>query len=114
MDAVAQLFTILVIFLVVIVLTYFVTKRIAGYQKTKSFGSNIEVIETCRISGNSVVMIVRIGDKYVSVAVCKDSVTKLMELSEDDIADINTMQKESGSFGDMMKAVTDKLKEKKS
>ena len=33
---------------------------------------------------------------------------------EDDIADINTMQKESGSFGDMMKAVTDKLKEKKS
>lgn len=84
-DSYAQLMTVLVIFLFVLALTWFVTRWIAGYQKGKSTNTNMELVESFRLSNNKYLQIVRVGNKYLALAVCKDTVTMLAELPEEDL-----------------------------
>ena len=84
-NSIAQFITVFVIFLAVLALTYFSTKWIATYQKGKMFSSNITVIETFKITTNKYIQIVRIGEKYYAIAIGKDTITLLGELSEDEI-----------------------------
>ena len=80
-----DLITVLLIFVFVIAITLFTTKYIANYQKVQSTGKNIEVLETCKISQTKYVQLIKIGKKYVAVAVSKDTVTLLTALEEEDI-----------------------------
>ncbi len=84
-DSYAQLMTVLVIFLFVLALTWFVTRWIAGYQKGKSTNTNMELLESFRLSNNKYIQIVRIGNKYLTLAVCKDTVTMLTEIPEEEL-----------------------------
>lgn len=84
-DSVAQLMTVIVLFIVVLIATWLTTRYVAGVQKGKLSGSNFETIDTFRLSQNKYVQILRIGHKYLAVAVCKDTVTVLCELQEDEI-----------------------------
>lgn len=84
-DSIVQLITVLVIFVFVLVITLLVTKWMAGFQKQQSMGKNIQVIETTRMTANQCVQILKIGNKYVAVAVGKDNVTLLAQLDEDEI-----------------------------
>ena len=83
-SSVAQLITVLVLFFLVLAATYYVTKWIAKYQKQSTFTANMEIMETCRISTNKYLQIVRVVNKYLVISVCKDTVTLLTELSEDE------------------------------
>ena len=47
--------------------------------------SNIRVLEVCRLSNNKMIEIVKIGEKYLAIAVGKDEVTLLTELDADEI-----------------------------
>ena len=77
-----QLVFALFVFVGVLALTAFVTKWIAGYQKTVGANKNLEIIEAIRLSNNKSVQIIRAGvDKYFVVATGKDEVTLLGELS---------------------------------
>jgi flagellar protein FliO/FliZ len=80
-----QFLTVLILFVFVLFLTWGVTKWIAGYQKGRTANANIEMIEAFRLSGNKYVEIVRIGKKYLAIAVGKDSVTMLTEIPEEDL-----------------------------
>lgn len=84
-DSVVQFFTVLLLFAIVLFVTFFVTKWLGNYQKMQNKGNNIEVIESVRISPSSFAQIVRIGSKYIAVAVSKENVTLLCELSSDDV-----------------------------
>lgn len=84
-DTFAQFITVLVIFAFVLFLTAAVTKWIAGYQKTQNKNRNIEVIETSRMTSNKYIQIVRVGEKYLAIAVCKDTVTMLAEVSKEQL-----------------------------
>ena len=57
----------------------------AGVQKGKMMSPNIEVIETFKLAQNKYIQIVRIGEKYFSIVLCKDTVTLLGEIAKDDI-----------------------------
>lgn len=81
----AQFLTVLVIFVLVLGATAWVTKWIAGYQRTQGRNGNIEVLETSRIANNKYIQIVRIGGKRVAIAVGRDEVTKLCELDADEL-----------------------------
>ncbi|MCM1089667.1 MAG: flagellar biosynthetic protein FliO [Butyrivibrio sp.] len=81
----AQFITVLVIFVLVLGLTAWVTKWMADYQKQMGAGSNIEVIETTRIANNKYIQLVRVGESYKVIAVCKDTVTMLGEVSAEQI-----------------------------
>ena len=84
-DGYAQLIAVLVVFVVVLAITAVVTKYIARYQKSQSVGSNIEVLETAQITAGKYIQLVRLGDTYVAIAVCKDTVTMLCQIPEEQI-----------------------------
>lgn len=79
-DSYAQFITVLVVFVLVLAVTAVVTKWLAGYQKQQSANCNIEIIETTRISNSKYVQIIRVGETYMVIAVCKDTVTMLGEV----------------------------------
>ncbi len=84
-DSYVQFMTILIIFVFVLFITWVVTKWIAGYQKGRSTNTNMEIIETFRLINGKYIQIIRVGQKYLAVAVCKDTVTMLTEISEDEL-----------------------------
>jgi flagellar protein FliO/FliZ len=57
----------------------------ANIQSGKTCGSNIEVIETYRLTANKYVQIIRTGEKYLAIAVCKETVTMLAEVPAEQI-----------------------------
>ena len=84
-DSVVQFFTVLFIFVFVLGVTYFTTRYIAGIQKEQYKTGNMELIETLRISNNKYLQIVRAGDRYFCMAVCKDTVTMLGEIQKEEM-----------------------------
>ena len=93
-DSYVQFITVLVIFVLVLGVTALTTKWIANYQKVQSANVNIEVIETTRISSNKYIQVVRLGERYVAIAVCKDTVTLLGEIPKEQLKEENY----SGNF----------------
>lgn len=106
MSQVGQLITVLLIFVFVLAITYLTTRWIAGFQKTQSLGDNIEVIESKRIAQNKAIEIVRIGDRYFAVAIGKDEVSLISEVSGDSL---QSKPIQEGSFS--FKEVFAKLKD---
>lgn len=84
-DSYAQFITVLILFVLVLAVTAFVTGWIADYRKRQNANLNVEVIETTQLSGNKYIQIVRLGKTYMALAVCKDSVTCLGEIPEEQL-----------------------------
>ena len=76
----AQFIAVLVIFVLVLGVTALTTKWISGYQKQQNANGNIEVIETSRLTNNKYLQIIRVGETYMVIAVCKDTVTMLGDI----------------------------------
>lgn len=104
-SAYGQFMVVLIIFACVLALTYFVTRWISGYQKNQRAGTNIELIESAPLATNKHIQIVRIGKKYVALSVCKDTVTLLTELSEDEIVIQQTGATSMTSFKEIISRV---------
>lgn len=81
----AQFITVLLVFVVVLGITALTTKWIANYQRQQCINENIQVIETTRIANNKYIQIIRAGEKYMVIAVCKDTVTMLGEIPKEQI-----------------------------
>lgn len=114
-DSAAQFFTIVVIFLVVLGLTYATTRWTANYQKGRNANNNVEIIEVSKIAANKYIEIVRCGDKYLAVAICKDTVTMLCELSKEQISLEEKKLSENNGFKEILEKakVTDILEKAK-
>ncbi len=82
-NGIIELITVLLIFVFVLFITYFVTRWIAGYQKTKLSAGNFEIVEGIRIGNNKYLHIIKVADKYVCIATGKDEVTFITEIDED-------------------------------
>ena len=80
-----QFIVVLLIFAGVLAVTYFVTKWVAGYQRGRSAGANIQLLESAPLASGKYIQIVRIGNRYVALAVCKDTVTVLTQLNEEEL-----------------------------
>ncbi len=87
-----QLIGVLLIFLFVLVLTYLVTKWIAGYQQGITYNKNIRIIETFRVSNNKFIQIIQVGKKYLVISVCKDTIHLLTELTEEQLTYFPSME----------------------
>ncbi len=81
----AQFITVLVVFVLVLGITAWVTKWMAGYQRQQNVNCNVEIVETTRIAGNKYIQLVRVGETYMAIAVCKDTVTMLGEVPKDQL-----------------------------
>ena len=96
-----QFLVVLFLFVVVLGITLWTTRWIAGYQKEKMSGSNMEIVDTIRLSSNQYIQIVRIGGEYIAIAVSKDSVTKLAEIPSEQIILRQPSEGETLSFKEL-------------
>ncbi len=84
----AQFITVLIVFVAVLAVTALTTRWIANYQKQQGVNANIELLEATRISNNKYIQLVRIGQTYMAIAVCKDTVTMLGEIPSEQLEEI--------------------------
>lgn len=96
----AQFLSVLVIFVLVLGVTAWVTKWMANYQKAQNAGCNIEIIETARITANKYIQLVRVGETYKVIAVCRDTVTLLGEVSAEQLK-LRDTSREKASFKEL-------------
>ncbi len=106
-NSIAQFVTVLLIFLFVLVITYFTTRYIASIEKKRMVTGNMELLDALRISNNKYLQIVKVGSKYLCLAVCKDTVTMLVELEQEDIKEIESEIKPI-NFQDILEKVKKK------
>ena len=107
-EGVAQFLTVLLIFFIVLALTYFTTRFVGKYQKLQNNYRNFEAIETYRVTGNKYLQLVRVGKRYFIIAIGKDEISFLAEMSEDDI-DLNM---ETPAQNDRFRQVLELAREK--
>lgn len=101
-DMAAQFLTVVIIFIFVLAATYVTTKWIANYQKERSVNNNFEIIEISKLTANKYIEIVRCGEKYLAIAVCKDTVTLLCELSKEELCLEQNKKSNKGSFREIL------------
>lgn len=80
-----QLITAFLIFIFVLAVTIFTTRWIGNFQKTRLTGQNLEVIETMGLMNNKIIAIIRAGEDYLVIAICKDTITVLHHLKEEQL-----------------------------
>ena len=97
-----QLIVILIIFILVLVATYFTTKWIGKSGTLQANSPNIRVKETFKIAPNQYVQIIELGNKFYAIGVSKDNITFLTALSEEqlDLTPVAQEQKQK-SFKDL-------------
>ena len=86
LESIGQLIVLILLFLFVLFLAY-LAARIAGGIQSNGLNSksNIKVIEVFRLSNNKYIQIVKIGEHYLALAICKDQVTVLTQLEESEL-----------------------------
>lgn len=116
---VGQLIVVIILFLIVLVATYFVTRWIGGYQKKKTANGNLQVVEAVSLGASKYIELVRVGkDKYIVVGVGKNEINLLSDDIEStdlvadssQIAPVGQMKK---SFSDILSGFKNSLPEKK-
>lgn len=113
LDSFVQLITVLIIFVFVLILTYFTTRWMAGIQKGRSFNKNLKIIETISVGNNKMISIVEAGTKYIVVSIGKDEVNFLTEFKEDELKDLSFKDPQNTTQNtESFSAIMDKLKEK--
>ncbi|MCQ2535405.1 MAG: flagellar biosynthetic protein FliO [Lachnospiraceae bacterium] len=109
---VGQLIVVLLVFVGVLALCYYVTKWIAGFQKQQTAGNNLQIIESCRIANNSYLQLIKVGKtKYAVIAVGKNEISTVMQLTEEDLRD-DIVKNEPKPLSSNFKDLLDKVKEK--
>lgn len=107
-----QLIGVLLIFIFVLALTYFCTRWIAKYQQGMNGNKNIHVIETFRLTNNKFIQIIEVGGKYMVIAVCKDTVTMLCEIEQEELSWIPSESGRSPAGNESFQELFQRLKDK--
>ncbi len=97
-----QMISVLIVFVLVLGVTAFTTRWIANYQKKQNSGGNMELLETMHLGNNKYLQLVRIGDTYVALAVCKDTVTMLCQIPKEQLKELPEF-KNGMSFKELFK-----------
>lgn len=96
-----KLIFLVIIFIVILVLSYLVTKWYANSSLVKNKTNNIEIKESFLLAPGKTISIVRIGEKYVALAQFKDNVVKLAELTEEELILNREVEISDSSFKDV-------------
>ncbi len=115
-NSIFEFITVSVIFIFVLVLCYFTTRWIGGYEKSRSIRRNLELMESIRLGNNRSVAIIRAGvDKYLVLGFGKDEISLLATLTEDDIIEYDSSSQNktytsASVYGDVFKNALNRLK----
>ncbi len=107
-----QLVSVIIVFLIVLGLTYLSTKWIAGYQKGQSANKNLQIIETLRLTNNKYIQIIEAGEEYLVIAIGKDEVHFLTKLTREQMKVLPEEMLSSGTkdIGESFQEILEKIK----
>ena len=95
LSSIASLFGLIVLCILIIVASYFVTRLVGGKQLARQKNSNFD---TFHLAQNKYLSIIQVGRRYFVIAICKDTVTMLSELQEEDITMWRAGAQDTASF----------------
>ena len=96
-ESAMQLVGALLIFALVLVITYFTTKWVGGYQKMSMRNKNLQIIESLNVAPNKYISLVKAGEVYLVIAVGKDEVTLLTQLTEEQLSEVPVFDSNHGN-----------------
>ena len=105
-DNVLQLLGLCILLIIILIAAYYTSKFVGRYKLGQIKNSNIKIIESYRISTNKLLQIVKVANKYLVIGVCKDQITYITELDEDEVLTHEVSEAEKQSF----RQVFEKLK----
>lgn len=116
MESFLQLISALLIFAIVLLLTYFTARWIGGYQKVRMKSKNLQVIESLSVGNNKSICLLKTGTEYLVVAVGKDEIHPLASLKEEQLTDISFLNEgiDSTASGESFQEILGQLKDKMS
>lgn len=111
LESIWQLFTVTIIFIIVLGFAYFTTRWISKLQKRQTVNRNIEVVETFKITTNKYIQIIRTGEKYLVIAIAKDTVTMLSEIDKEQLDLLSEQVEQKENFSEILSRIKE-LKQK--
>lgn len=96
-ESAMQLLGALLIFAIVLVITYFTTKWIGGYQKMSMRNKNLQIVESLSVAPNKYLCLVKAGEVYLVIAVGKDEVTLLTQLTKEQLSEVPVFDSSQGN-----------------
>lgn len=103
-----KLLGLIILFVIIIVACYYVTRFIGSRSMGTIRESNIKMIDTYRINQNQCLLIVSVGKRYFLLASNKDEVTLLSELEENELSVIGTAGAKNVKFQDVFSSFVKK------
>lgn len=103
-----QLIGLVFILVIILVAAYYTTKFVGRISLGQFKNSNFKVIDTYRISPNKFIQIVKIGNRFIVIAVGKDTVNYITELDESEVIMKEAVAKENLTFKQIMEKVKHK------
>lgn len=83
--SILKLIGLIILCILIIAASYFTTKFVGKKQIQSGSKSNFKSVDVFRITPNKYLQIVEVGKRYFCIAVTKESVTLISELSEEDL-----------------------------
>lgn len=82
-NSIARFLTLVVIFVLVLAITYFSTRFFAKSQSGIVQAANMKVCETLQLAPGRYLQIVRVGKKYYLIGTGKDNISFMTEIDDD-------------------------------
>jgi flagellar protein FliO/FliZ len=101
-----QLIGLVFLLIIILIAAYYTSRYIAGLKMGQLKKSNFQVIDSYRISATKVLQIIKVGNRYLLLAIGKDTISLLTELDEAEVMLREFPQVERLSF----KQILDKFK----
>ncbi len=112
LKAFGQLIWVLLLFVIVLLLTLLTTRWIAKYQRGQTHNANLRIVETLGVSANGYIQIIEAGDVYLVIAVSKDHIEKLAELTKEQLKTTTVDAAEQKiDMGESFHDILDKVKQ---
>jgi len=97
-----QLIGLIMLLLLILAATYFTTRFVGNIKMGQMKNSNFKLIDAYRISPNKLIQIIKIGNKYIVLAICKDTITYITELDEEHVVERDYQNREKLSFESLL------------
>ena len=112
-----ELIGVLIIFIIILIITYYTTKWIGNYQKVHQTSKNLKIIETLRLTNTKYIQIVQAGTEYLVIAIGKDEINLLAHLTEEQMTEIpelilDKQEMSQDSFQEILKKVKEHFPKK--
>jgi flagellar protein FliO/FliZ len=103
-----QLIGLVFLLIVILIATYYTSRFIGGLKLGQLKNSNFNVIDTYRISPNKMLQIVKVGNKYVVIAIGKDTINLITELEETEVYLRETISGDKQNFKQILEKLNSK------